>query len=106
MSNFTKEDELALGLAIVACEILVRSEPLKQYKGVEELNKAISKMTDEEKNQLILEVLVFEIFSVAYGCQVFKLSSDFLYIYQLNVYKLISENNKIMQIIKNKFFGK
>ncbi|HSE83333.1 MAG TPA: hypothetical protein VLB01_02150 [Thermodesulfobacteriota bacterium] len=104
MIEVSREDELAQYLATVACQTLYWNEPLEVYREVSGLDKVIDNLTPEARDRLILEVLVFEIFCIAYNCQVFNLSDDFLEKYHSNVYKLISENDLIMQVIRSVAF--
>ena len=110
MTGDTREEELAKYLATVACQTLYWDEPLEVYREVSGLGKVIDGLTPEARGRLIVEVLVFEIFSIAYNCQVFSLSKvfslpdDFLQQYHSNIYKLISENDMIMQAIRGVAF--
>jgi hypothetical protein len=106
MAEVTREDELAKYLATVACQTLYWDDPLEVYREVSGLEKVIDNLTPEARNRLIVEVLVFEVFSIAYNCQVFNLSKafnlsgDILEKYHRYVYKLISQNDLIMQAIR------
>jgi hypothetical protein len=104
MTEVPRGDELAKYLATVACQTLYWDEPLEVYREVSGLDKVIDNLTPEAKNRLILEVLVFEIFSIAYNCQVFNLPDDILKKYHINVYELISENGLIIQVIRSVAF--
>ena len=101
-----RKDELARYLATVACQTLNLDDPLEVYKEVSRLDKVIDNLTPEARNRLILEVLVFEIFSITYNCQAFNLPDDFLQKYHSNIHKLISENDWIMRVIRGIAFPK
>lgn len=95
------ESALAAELAKESCNILRLSEPLSRFEGEDVFTSHIPHLTERDKNKLVLECLVFDLFIVDYVTRYGKLSKDFNKKYNKSLKATLSESSKFKELLES-----